>query len=88
MGRRFRITVTGRLGAEFLAAFDEVRLRYRGPDTEIRGTALDQAHLDGMLAHLRDLGLQVTDLRTRDDPRRRSGPTRIHVRPRATRGRS
>ncbi len=87
MGRQFRITVRGRLGAEFLAAFDEVRLRHRGADTQILGTARDQAHLDGMLAHLRELGLEVTDLRTRESARR-VGPTRIHIRTRATRGRS
>ena len=79
--------MTGRVGAEFLAAFDEVRLRHRGPDTEISGDARDQVYLDGLLAHLRDLGLEVTDLRTRDHARRNLGPTRVLQRPRATKGR-
>jgi hypothetical protein len=64
MGRRFSITVRGRLSAQFSSAFDEVRLHYAGSDTVISGYAGDQTYLDGILAHLRDLSLEVTELRT------------------------
>lgn len=64
MGRRFSITVRGRLGTEFSSAFDEVELRHSGSDTVISGNAHDQTHLDGILAHLRNLGLEVIGLET------------------------
>lgn len=76
MGRRFSITVTGRLGGEFSSAFDEVDLRHSGSDTVISGHACDQTYLDGILAHLRDLGLEVIGLETWAiaSPRARSDP--------------
>lgn len=78
MGRWFSITVRGRLGTQFSSAFDEVELRHRGSDTVISGFACDQSYLDGILAHLRDLGLEVTGLDTKAAvaPQARSVPQR------------
>ena len=74
MARRFSITVRGRLGAEVASAFDEVGLQHRGSDTEISGHACDQTYLDGILAHLRDLGLEVIGLETQAIPASQARP--------------
>lgn len=61
-GRRVRITVHGRLSEQLAAVFDEMELVSRQGQTELVGDVVDQAHLFGLLARIRDLGLELESL--------------------------
>jgi hypothetical protein len=57
--QRIRITVRGRLSERLAAAFDGLALVPRPPATELVGEVVDQAQLHGLLARIRDLGLEL-----------------------------
>ena len=57
--RTVRITVGGRLSERLAAAFDGMTLVRRGGATELVGEVVDQAQLYGLLARIRDLGLEL-----------------------------
>jgi NADPH:quinone reductase-like Zn-dependent oxidoreductase len=54
-----RITVRGRLGSRLADAFDGLTLVPRGGATELVGEIADQTQLHGLLARVRDLGLDL-----------------------------
>lgn len=54
-----RIKVRGRLSDRLAAAFDGVRLVRRSGATELVGEVVDQTQLYGLLARIRDLGLEL-----------------------------
>lgn len=54
-----RITVRGRLSKRLAAAFDGLTLVVRTGATELVGELADQAQLHGVLARIRDLGLEL-----------------------------
>lgn len=54
-----RIRVRGRLGQRLAAAFDGMSLVRRMGSTELVGAFVDQAQLHGLLARVRDLGLEL-----------------------------
>ena len=64
MERRFRITVKGSLASDFGFAFGEVEAREVGDTSVLSGRLLDGAFLDGVLAHLRDLGMELLGVET------------------------
>ena len=57
--RRVRITVRGRLSGRLATAFDGMSLVRGAGTSEISGEIADQAHLHGLLARIRDLGLEL-----------------------------
>jgi hypothetical protein len=57
--RTVRITVGGRLSERLAAAFDGMTLVRRSGATELAGEVVDQAQLYGLLARIRDLGLEL-----------------------------
>jgi ribosomal protein L9 len=67
MERRFRITVRGQLGERFGEIFGSVDTEIIGDHTRVAGRAIDQANLDGILAYLRNLGIELISLETWED---------------------
>jgi hypothetical protein len=65
MERHFRITVRGHLSSGFADLFGDVTMSMVDGATVIAGRAIDQSHLEGILAHLRDLGLEMIAVETR-----------------------
>ena len=63
---RIRITVRGRLGGRLAAAFDGMTLVRHPGATELVGEVVDQAQLHGLLARVRDLGLELESVRVVD----------------------
>jgi hypothetical protein len=66
MERRFWIRVRGRVGERFGEVFGPVATETVGDHTEISGQLVDQANLDGILAYLRNLGVELISLETWD----------------------
>jgi hypothetical protein len=66
-GRRqpagYEIRVRGHLGAAVLRAFPALHAETRGGDTLLRGAALDQAALYGVLGQAEALGLELLEVR-------------------------
>ena len=54
-----RIRVQGRLSARLAGAFDGMRVVQRNGATELVGEVVDQTQLHGLLARIRDLGLEL-----------------------------
>jgi hypothetical protein len=61
-GRRYRIEVRGLLGARFHAAFPGLTIEAGDGRTTIEGVITDQTELHGVLARVRDLGLDLVRL--------------------------
>jgi hypothetical protein len=68
MERRFRVTVRGRLDADFGLAFGDVRTSSTDEVSCLSGTLVDAAFLDGILSRLRDLGLELVRVETSGGP--------------------
>ena len=66
-GRRqpadYEILFGGHLGTTMLRAFPALHAERRGSDTLLRGAALDQAALYGVLAQAEALGLELLEVR-------------------------
>jgi hypothetical protein len=63
VGRRtYRVTVRGRLTSGFAAEFDGMTAETRNGETTLVGELADQAQLHGLLARIRDLGLDLVRL--------------------------
>ena len=58
-GRRFRITIEGRLSDGFADVFDGVDQETISGSTVLTGTMVDPATLHGVLDYLRRLGIEV-----------------------------
>jgi len=54
-----RIRVRGRLSMRLAGAFDGMTLVPRSGATELVGEVVDQTQLHGLLARIRDLGLEL-----------------------------
>jgi hypothetical protein len=59
----YEVLVKGHLGATMLGAFPGLRGEGQGPNTVLIGAIADQAVLQGLLAHIEDLGLELLGLR-------------------------
>ena len=57
-----RIRVRGRLSERLATAFDGMTLMQRAGATELAGEVVDQTQLYGLLARIRDLGLELESL--------------------------
>jgi len=64
--RGVRITVRGRLSPRLAQAFDGLSVSASSGQTELVGRVEDQAELYGLLARIRDLGLDLTAVVTAD----------------------
>jgi hypothetical protein len=60
--RSYRITVRGRLTERFAEAFRPAVVRPREGATDLLTGAIDQSELHGLLARVRDLGLELCRL--------------------------
>lgn len=61
-----RIRVRGRLSARLSGAFDGLRFVPRDGATEVVGEVVDQTQLYGLLARIRDLGLELESVSVTD----------------------
>jgi hypothetical protein len=59
---RYRIVVKGELGPRYASAFDGMTIRAQDGETEITGSILDSAHLQGLLERIAGLGLTLHSL--------------------------
>jgi hypothetical protein len=66
MERRFWVTVRGHVGETFGAAFGEIETKRVGDTSVLSGRLTDAALLDGILAYLRDLGVELIGVDTAD----------------------
>jgi hypothetical protein len=64
--RCIRIRVRGRLSDRLATLFDGMTLVHRADGTELVGEIADQAQLHGLLARVRDLGLDLESVTTGD----------------------
>lgn len=55
----YRIVVEGELSDRFVATFGEMRVERVPGETWLTGEIADQAQLQGLMAHLADLGLAL-----------------------------
>jgi hypothetical protein len=60
---RYVIRVKGVLDGRWSAWFDGLEVSSDGQDTTIAGPVTDQAALHGLLTKVRDLGLELLDVR-------------------------
>jgi hypothetical protein len=61
---KYEIRVRGALTARVATALEELAVC---PELVLRGTLVDQAALHGALGRIRDLGLELVDVRRIDD---------------------
>lgn len=65
----YEIVVQGRLGSALVRWFDGLEVRSSGPDaTRLCGWFADQPALQGVLAELGDLGVELMSVRRLPDP--------------------
>jgi hypothetical protein len=70
----YTIVVKGELSDRFSSAFDSMSLHAGDGETELVGEIVDQAHLQGVLAQVADLGLMLLRVAQTDpNPTGRSG---------------
>ncbi len=55
----YRIVLEGELSDRFIATFGDMHLERAGGATVLTGDVRDQAHLQGLLAGIADLGLAL-----------------------------
>ncbi len=60
--RVVRLKVRGRLTEHLASFFDGMTLVHQGDGTELVGRVSDQAQLHGLLARVRDLGLELESM--------------------------
>ena len=59
----YEIRIRGRVGDPLLASFDGLDAEIEPAETVLRGTGLDQAALHGVIERIRDLGLELVEVR-------------------------
>ncbi len=64
---RFQIVVEGELGERYASAFEGMTVHAHDGLTDLTGSIVDQAHMQGLLARIADLGLAVHSLTPLDD---------------------
>jgi hypothetical protein len=64
--RRVRIKVRGRLSDRLATVFEGMTLVQRAGGSELVGEIADQAQLHGLLARIRDLGLELDSVVTNE----------------------
>ena len=63
--RVYEIRIRGRLDQQWRTWFEGMSITNRGDETVISGPVADQAALHGLLGKIRDLGLQLVEMRIR-----------------------
>lgn len=64
IGSEYELVVAGALGPRSLRAIGAVKLVDAGPaGTRLRGRFVDQSELHGILERIRDLGLELLEVR-------------------------
>jgi hypothetical protein len=66
---RFQIVVEGELGDRYASAFEGMTVDAHDGLTDLTGSIVDQAHMQGLLARIAGLGLAVHSLTPLDDDR-------------------
>jgi hypothetical protein len=59
----YEIRIKGRITKSFQAAFDDLAITMNPVETVIRGNAIDQAALYGILERIQTLGLELVEIR-------------------------
>jgi hypothetical protein len=68
-----RIIVRGRVSNRLATAFEGMTLMRHPGRTELVGEIADQAHLHGLLARIRDLGLELEQVTLSSEERPQEG---------------
>ena len=63
----YRLVVKGELGRRYSRAFEGMRIERGNGTTTIFGAVRDESHLQGLLARVADLGLQLVSITPDDD---------------------
>jgi hypothetical protein len=71
--RYVQITIRGRLSGRLASTFDGMALEQTATSSRLRGRVADQAQLHGLLARIRDLGLELESVSTTRDTRETDG---------------
>jgi hypothetical protein len=66
--RFVQITIRGRLSTRLAATFEGMTLEQLATGSRLQGTVGDQAQLHGLLARIRDLGLELQSVTILDAP--------------------
>ncbi len=69
----YRIVVRGELGGALAQAFEGVRVEAGSGQSVLTGDFADQAQLHGVLAQLRDFGIELVEVTPGDEPRGSAG---------------
>lgn len=62
MSRRYEFRLDGRIPADELQALGELEVEEVPPGLILSGDVIDDAHLHGIMAHLRALGLHIVSV--------------------------
>jgi hypothetical protein len=63
----YEIHIRGRVGAEFIAAFEGLQADVKPVETVLHGEIVDQAALHGVLDRVQALGLELIEVRRLPD---------------------
>ncbi|MCF7551349.1 hypothetical protein [Pseudonocardia sp. WMMC193] len=64
---RYELRIAGHLAPGTREAFEGLTVADAPPETIVRGTLVDDAHLHGLLALIQDLGLEVVAVQRVED---------------------
>lgn len=62
-GTAYRLVVRGELDQRYAALFEGMDMNRAGGTTVLTGDVVDQAHLHGLIERIKELGLELVEIR-------------------------